>query len=294
MPELPEVETIVRSLRNIVNPSNEDFDSLATRPGILARVVASVSILWERSLAHPTVQEFKNTLPGQKVQSVGRRGKYLVIQFEHQVMLIHLRMSGDIRVEKTSINAPQKHDRMVLRFTDGWQMVFNDPRKFGRIWLVDQIEEITSNLGVEPLSDELTGEGFIQKLHATSRRIKQLLLDQSIVAGLGNIYTDEALFLASIHPLTSAREITALQAESLLRSIHYVLEEGIRRNGASIDWVYRGGDFQNHFNVYQRTGEPCKVCGTKIERIVVGQRGTHYCPRCQPYSVTYAGDPIIK
>ena len=294
MPELPEVETIVRSLRNLVDHSYSDVESLTTRPGILGQVVASVLVLWERSLAQPTVQEFEKILPGQKVQSVARRGKYLVIQFEHQVMLIHLRMSGDIRVEKTSINAPQKHDRLVLRFTDGWQMVFNDPRKFGRIWLVDQIEEITSNLGMEPLSDELTGESLIQKLHATSRRIKPLLLDQSIVAGLGNIYTDEALFLASIHPITPAREITALQAESLLRSIRNVLEEGIRRNGASIDWVYRGGDFQNHFNVYQRTGEPCKVCGTKIERIVVAQRGTHYCPHCQPYSMTSTGDLNIK
>ena len=294
MPELPEVETIVRSLRNLIDPSNEDVESLTTRPGILGRAVASVSVLWERSLAQPTVQEFENILPGQKVQSVGRRGKYLVIQFEHQVMLIHLRMSGDIRVEKTLASAPKKHDRMILRFIDGWQMVFNDPRKFGRIWLVNQIEEITSTLGVEPLSDELTGEGLVQKLHATSRRIKPLLLDQSVVAGLGNIYTDEALFLASIHPLTPAREITALQAESLLRSIRYVLEEGIRRNGASIDWVYRGGDFQNHFNVYQRTGEPCKVCGTKIERIVVGQRGTHYCPHCQPYPVTPASDQNIE
>jgi len=294
MPELPEVETIARSLRNLIDPSNEDFESKTNRPGILGRVVDSVLILWQKSLAQPAVQDFENILPGQIVQSVSRRGKYLVIQFDRQVMLIHLRMSGDIRVVKTSASTPQKHDRMVLKFTDGWQMVFNDPRKFGRIWLVDQIEEITSKLGVEPLSDELTGEGLIKKLHATSRRIKPLLLDQSVVAGLGNIYTDEALFLASIHPLTPAREITALQAESLLRSIRYVLEEGIRRNGASIDWVYRGGDFQNHFNVYQRTGEPCKVCGTKIERIVVGQRGTHYCPHCQPYSMTSAGDRSIK
>ena len=210
-------------------------------------------------------------------------------------MLIHLRMSGDIRVEKTSTNAPQKHDRMVLRFTDGWQMVFNDPRKFGRIWLVDQIEEITSNLGVEPLSDELTGEGLYSKTacHLAGGSNRCCLIKASW-RGWGISTRMKPCSWRRFTHLTPAREITALQAESLLRSIRFVLEEGIRRNGASIDWVYRGGDFQNHFNVYQRTGEPCKVCGTKIERIVVGQRGTHYCPHCQPYSMTSAGDQNIK
>lgn len=289
MPELPEVETIARSLQNNADRSNEN-DALSTRPGILGRVVSSVSILWERSLAQPSVSEFESILPGKKIQTVGRRGKYLVIQFDNKMMLIHLRMSGDIRVEKTSNSILQKHDRMVMKFLDGWQLVFTDPRKFGRIWLVDQIDEITSRLGMEPLSEELTGDLLIQKLHSTTRRIKPLLLDQSVVAGLGNIYTDEALFLASIHPLTPAREISPLQVESLLRSIRFVLAEGIRRNGASIDWVYRGGDFQNHFNVYQRTGEPCRVCGARIERIVVGQRGTHYCPHCQSIPVSPNGN----
>ena len=174
MPELPEVETIVRSLRNLVDPLNEDLESLTSRPGIIGRVIASVSILWAKSLAQPTLEEFEKLLPGQKVQSVSRRGKYIVIQFERQVMLIHLRMSGDIRVEKSATSVVQKHDRMVMRFADGWQLVFNDPRKFGRIWLVDEIEEITSALGVEPLSEEWTGDVLFQKLHSTSRRIKPL------------------------------------------------------------------------------------------------------------------------
>jgi formamidopyrimidine-DNA glycosylase len=113
------------------------------------------------------------------------------------------------------------------------------------------------------------------------RQIKPLLLDQSFLAGLGNIYADESLNLARIHPLQRADRLTKAEARRLLASIRSVLAEGIRRNGASIDWVYRGGDFQNHFRVYQRTGQPCPRCGTPVERIVVGQRGTHFCPHCQ-------------
>ncbi len=281
MPELPEVETIVRSLRNPVAQPGEVRDSLAARAGIVGRVVSSTSLFWEKSLARPSLEEFQQGIAGQMVTAVGRRGKFIVIQFEKRVLLIHLRMSGDIRVEVTAGSELRKHDRLVLHFADGWQMVFQDPRKFGRVWLVDRIDEVTGALGYEPLSEELTGAVLLDRLQSTSRRIKTLLLDQTMIAGLGNIYTDEALFLSAIHPLTPAREITAIQAESLLRSIRVVLEEGIRRNGASIDWVYRGGDFQNHFKVYQRTGEPCSVCGAKIERIVVGQRGTHFCPNCQ-------------
>lgn len=284
MPELPEVETIARLLRNPVTPELSVNETLITRPGIVGRVIHSVSIYWSRSLATPSTQEFENVLPGQRVMAVGRRGKFLVIQLEDWLLLIHLRMSGDIRVEPINVT-PGKHDRMVLLFTDGWQMVFNDPRKFGRMWLVKSMDEVTGRLGVEPLDETTTGALLYQKLQSTSRRIKPVLLDQQIISGLGNIYTDEALFLSGIHPLTPARELTPLQAESLIRSIRLVLKEGIERNGASIDWVYRGGEFQNHFKVYQQTGKPCQVCGTPIKKIVVGQRGTHFCPDCQRLNV---------
>jgi len=282
LPELPEVETIARSLRNPVRLPFENSGSIQARPGIVGRVVSSVELLWQRSLVIPTIGQFDSTLKGQTVISVSRRGKYLVIQFDDFWMFIHLRMSGDIRVEPVRVDGGEKHDRLAIRFIDDVQIVFNDPRKFGRVWLVKDPAEVTGSLGYEPFSDLLTGESFHFMLHSTSRRIKPLLLDQKCIAGLGNIYTDEALFLASLHPLTPCSAITELQAECLLRSIRWVLEEGIRCNGASIDWVYRGGDFQNYFRVYQRTGEPCSVCGTKIERIVVGQRGTHFCPQCQP------------
>lgn len=283
MPELPEVETIARSLRNPVAFQEDVSEQLNARPGIVGRVISSVDVYWARSLATPSSDEFVRMLPGQKVMGVGRRGKYLVIELTGMALLIHLRMSGDIRVEPADA-ATQLHDRVVIGFSDGWCLAFTDPRKFGRLWLVKDASEVTSRLGVEPLSADLTAEGLLAKLQATSQRIKPLLMDQSVIAGLGNIYTDEALFLSGIHPLTPANELSLAQVQALVVAIRHVLEEGIRRNGASIDWVYRGGDFQNYFNVYQQTGQPCPVCGTPIMRMVVAQRGTHFCPHCQPFA----------
>jgi formamidopyrimidine-DNA glycosylase len=137
------------------------------------------------------------------------------------------------------------------------------------------------SLGPEPLDETFTAQDLHRALHARQRQLKPLLLDQSFLAGLGNIYTDEALHLARLHPLTVSNSVSPEQSELLWRSIRQVLQEGILRNGASIDWVYRGGDYQHFFKVYQRTGNPCYNCGTPIERLVVGQRGTHYCPHCQ-------------
>jgi formamidopyrimidine-DNA glycosylase len=161
-------------------------------------------------------------------------------------------------------------------------MVFNDTRKFGRVWLLEDPEEVLGLLGPEPLGESLTSSIFYGMLHCRRRQLKPLLLDQTFLAGLGNIYTDEALHHARLHPLALSDRLSIEQADRLLYSIRNVLQEGIRRQGASIDWVYRGGDFQNYFRVYQRTGEPCPECGTAILRLVIGQRGTHFCPDCQP------------
>jgi formamidopyrimidine-DNA glycosylase len=277
MPELPEVETIVRALRQGGREG----------PPLPGRTIHSASLLWERSLAEPAPAEFSRRLPGQIVKDVGRRGKIVILQLDRDALLVHLRMSGDLRVEPGLDEQgrpvePRKHDRAVLAFDDGLHLAFNDPRKFGRLWLVDQPASILHNLGPEPLDPRLTVEEFHQRLTALHRQVKPLLLDQGFLAGLGNIYTDEALHAAKIHPLQPSDRITLEQASLLLASIRQALEEGIRRNGASIDWVYRGGDFQNSFRVYQRTGQPCPVCGTPVARMVVGQRGTHYCPTCQP------------
>jgi len=278
MPELPEVETIVRALRQ------------GGREGLPlpGRKIHSVRLLWERSLAEPAPADFYRRLPGQTIVDIKRRGKYIILQLDEDVLLFHLRMSGDLRVEP-GMNGqgqpvePRLHDRAVLTFEDGLHLAFNDPRKFGRIWLVGQPDTVLHDLGPEPLEADLTVEDFYRKLQGVHRQVKPLLLDQGFLAGLGNIYTDEALHVAKIHPLQSSDSLTQDQAGQLLLAIRQVLEEGIRRSGASIDWVYRGGDFQNSFQVYQRTGQPCPVCGTPVARIVVGQRGTHFCPTCQSY-----------
>ena len=170
---------------------------------------------------------------------------------------------------------------MSAVFEDGTRLAFNDTRKFGRVWLVVDPLIVLGDLGPEPLAEEFTPQEFHRMLQAYRRQLKPLLLDQTFIAGLGNIYTDEALHLAKIHPLTISNSLDVSQSRRLWSSIRQVLEEGIERQGASIDWVYRGGDFQNYFRVYQRTGDPCPVCGSPIQRILVGQRGTHFCEICQ-------------
>ena len=275
MPELPEVETIVRGLRDGVNGN----------PSILHFYIRDAQLLWDKSLAMPTKAEFLARMAGQNITSINRRAKFLVFQLSEEWLLIHLRMSGDLRFEMDWPESGEKllkHDRLVIRFANGHALVFNDPRKFGRLWLTQTPQDILGHLGFEPLDQSITGVVFYQKIHPSRKQIKPLLMDQALVAGLGNIYTDESLFKAQIHPCTPAGTLSPEQADRLLQSIRAVLNEGIKRNGASIDWVYRGGDFQNTFKVYQRNGQPCYRCGETIQRILVGQRGTHFCPHCQP------------
>lgn len=281
MPELPEVETIARSLRNPADLPWTEQVGMNTRPGIVGRSISSVQVLWERSIATPTPQEFQTCLVGQSVSGVERRGKFIVIKLSADDLLFHLRMSGDLRVEP--ITQPRlPHDRLEIHFADGMKLVFNDTRKFGRTWLVQDRNEVIQSLGPEPFDPALTGQVLYQRFHGSRRAIKSVLLDQSIIAGVGNIYSDEALFLAGVNPARPACDVSLPEADALLAGVRAVMEEGIRRNGASIDWVYRGGDFQNYFKVYQRTAEPCQKCGTPIERHVIGQRSSHFCPHCQP------------
>ena len=269
MPELPEVETITRSLRQ----------EKRTGFSVLGQTIEDVVILWKRTIAVPTVEEFKQRIKGQVIREVSRRGKYIVMSLSTDTLLFHLRMSGDLYQKSETESG--KHDRVIFILGNGQRLVFEDARKFGRIWLLSDPQEELGNLGPEPLSKALTPDQFYQMLKSKKRQLKPLLMNQSFLAGLGNIYTDESLFKAKLHPLTKANELNADQAAALLSAIRDTLLEGIRRNGASIDWVYRGGDFQNHFCVYGRKGKPCSICGTPIERIVVGQRGTHFCPTCQ-------------
>jgi len=272
MPELPEVETIRRVLRN----GTEEV------PSIVGREIVSVDLLWERTLAYPGVKDFRRRIIGQTILDVHRRGKHLILPLTSDTLLFHLRMSGDLMVED-SRKEVQKHVRLVLNLRGDIRLAFVNPRKFGRVWLLEEPNKILGALGPEPFDPDLTEERFSQMLQVRKRMLKPLLMDQHFIAGLGNIYTDEALFDAGLHPKRLANGLSRLEAARLLGSIRKVLLEGIRRNGASIDWMYRGGGFQQVLRVYQRTGKPCVRCGTPIERMVLGQRGTHFCPRCQPY-----------
>jgi formamidopyrimidine-DNA glycosylase len=270
MPELPEVETIARELR----------EGGKRGPSVVGQTIAGVTVRWPRHIATPSPREFKRRLPGQTIESVARRGKYLVFNLTRDVLLIHLKMSGDLSVVNSA--APKdKHAHTVFHFADGHSLRFSDTRKFGKVFLVRRAEEITGKLGPEPLERGFTAKKLGGMLAAKRRQLKPLLLDQAFIAGLGNIYTDEALHLAKLHPLRRSDSLGKEEVRALRRGIHRALRTGLRHDGASIDWVYRGGGFQNYFRVYDRAGKPCFRCGAPIRRIVVGQRGTYFCPKCQ-------------
>ena len=264
MPELPEVETIARGLR----------------PALVGATILDADVRWARTIASPSARKFKEQIRGQKILEVGRRAKFLDLRLSTFDLFVHLRMSGDLFIKEGN-DPPEKHDRLRLFLSGDKILIFRDTRKFGRAWLTDDPETVVGKLGPEPLSDEFTPGWLYDNLRRHHRRLKPLLLDQAFLAGLGNIYTDESLHRARLHPLAASDSVKRKQAERLWEAIRAVLSEGIRRNGASIDWVYRGGEFQNYFRVYDREGKPCPVCGTKIQRLVVGQRCAHVCPKCQ-------------
>ena len=264
MPELPEVETFARALA----------------PELIGKTILSADLRWARTLAIPSPRKFRAQIQGQKITGISRRAKYLIIQLKDYNLIIHLRMSGDLIIRGSKIK-PETHDRLLLLLSNRKYLAFNDTRKFGRVWLTSQPEEILGKLGPEPLEQGFTAQRLFEDLHKHRRRLKPLLLDQTFIAGLGNIYTDECLHIAKLHPLTLSNTVTEKQAADLHKAIRAVLKEGIKRNGASIDWAYRGGDFQHYFRVYDRKGKPCKVCKTKIIKLSIGQRGTHICPNCQ-------------
>jgi formamidopyrimidine-DNA glycosylase len=270
MPELPEVESIVQRLR-------EGKEAIP----LIGRKVTHVSLRWPRHIVQPSVSTFRKRIKERVIKVIRRRGKYIVFELDEGNLLIHLRMSGDLSM------APDEKPRVLYEHTifyldKPWQLRFSDARKFGLIYYLKDPGTILNRLGPEPLDPAFTADLLAQMCKEHHRMLKPLLLDQSFLAGLGNIYTDEALHYARLHPRIPSDSLSMNQVEQLWHGIQETLREGLRQNGASIDWVYRGGNFQNHFRVYQRTGEPCPICSTPIERIVVGQRGTHFCPNCQP------------
>jgi formamidopyrimidine-DNA glycosylase len=271
MPELPEVETFRRHL----------LQGVDSAPSILGKKILNAELLWEGTLASPAPTEFLSRIQGQYITGVGRRGKNLLIHLSRDTLIIHLRMSGELIVERKTAEKG-KHYRLILNFDDKYRLAFNNIRKFGRIWLTEMPDVQLENLGPEPLSEDFTPELLYQLLQAKNQGLKYFLLDQGNIAGLGNIYTDEILHRAKLHPTQKTDSLCLQQAELLCKSIQDVLREGITNQGTSIDWMYRGGDYQKYLSVYNLEGEPCPTCSTPIVRIKIAQRSTYYCPACQP------------
>jgi formamidopyrimidine-DNA glycosylase len=270
MPELPEVETIVKQLRS-------GSDAV---PSIVGQRIEGVRLRWPRHIVKPSVSTFRRQIRGRTVQDVRRRGKLILIPLDGRTLAIHLMMSGNLRLADSK-SSRGKFDHTVFNFDSGWQLRFSDSRKFGRVFLLKDSDELLGKLGPEPLEDSFSPSTLAQILSDHRRAIKPLLLDQTAIAGLGNIYTDEALHRAKIHPLRHSDSLDAKEVHALWAGIRGALQSGLDHNGASIDWVYRGGEFQNYFRAYGREGESCSECGTEIVRTVVGQRGTYFCPTCQ-------------
>ena len=270
MPELPEVETVARGLSQVM----------------VGRTFTGVTVRWPRTIARPAVDQFARRIVGRQVLAVGRRGKYVRMTLDEGYLLIHLKMSGRLRVASAD-QVPDKHVHTVFDLDNGEQLWFRDVRKFGRVYLVDQPEEVTGALGPEPLEDAFTLADFRTRLSRRSGRLKSLLLNQEFLAGLGNIYADEALFAARLHPLRRADSLTADEQRWLYEAIRAVLSRAVANRGTTLDdqgytdAEGRAGGYQDQIAVYGRTGAPCLVCQTPIERIVVGGRSTHFCPRCQ-------------
>jgi len=272
MPELPEVETVRTSLEpKLVGRRFEDveiLDSRLTRPTEPAEVAAE--------------------LTGERVAAVGRRGKYLIVRFESGlVLLIHLRMTGTLTHSHNGA-VTASHVRAVVRLDDGSDVIYRDVRRFGT-WLVLRADEVESylaaRLGLEPLERGFSASELAERLARRRAPIKAALLDQRTLAGVGNIYADEALWRAQIDPRRAAGELDARETRAVHRGIRRALEAGIARQGATLR-DYRtpdgvAGAMQHEFKVYGRGGEPCPRCGTPIEKTRVGGRGTWFCPGCQ-------------
>ena len=274
MPELPEVETYIRDLA----------------PELVGRRVLGAQVNWSRTIASPDAEHFPGLIAGQRFVTFGRRGKYMLLGLaDGMTLVVHLRMTGHLRVEPADATIDQ-HTHVVMSLDDGRLLLFQDTRKFGRIWLVPDVAPVLAHLGPEPLEDEFTVAGLVGRLSKRTASIKALLLDQGIVAGVGNIYADEALFRARIHPARAAGTLSGGETAALHAAIRDVLSDGIAKAGSSLgksglqNYVRPGGalgGFQDEFKVFRRTGLPCPVCGAPVERIVLAQRSTHFCPQCQ-------------
>jgi formamidopyrimidine-DNA glycosylase len=272
MPELPEVEHAARGLGEQI---------------VGRRIVAVTKLDWERMVETPAVERFLQLLQGREVLAAGRRAKWILLTLdEGWTLALHLRMSGAITVHGPEAQ-PDVYTHLVLLLDDGRQVFFHDTRKFGRARLLDAdgLAALDAAHGLEPLSDAFTPAALAERLRKRRARLKPLLLDQRVIAGIGNIYADEALWLAQLHPLRVSDSLNDGEIARLHSGIRLALLQGLEHGGSTLrdyrDSYGQSGANQEHFNVYDQAGTPCPRCGTTIARTVIGQRGTHLCPFCQ-------------
>jgi formamidopyrimidine-DNA glycosylase len=275
MPELPEVETMVRDLR----------------PDVVGHKIIDATVRWKRTIATPSATEFVRQMRGYTITALTRRGKHLIFHLRTRrqkklvtkYLLVHLRMTGGFRIDPHAVTR-DKHMHVYFRLDDGRELRFRDTRKFGRMWLVDDPMQVVGKLGPEPL--EISSREFHRLFETRRGNLKPLLLNQTFIAGIGNIYADESLWYARLHPLRRAESLTRAERGRLYRAIRQVLTRSIAVGGTSIDGMYKrvngmSGRFVDSLRVFDQEERPCRRCGTPIQKTVVGQRGTHFCPTCQ-------------
>ena len=281
MPELPEVESVRRGLNELV----------------VGETVEKVEVRWPRIIGSPSHNQFSRQLIGQTIEKVDRRGKFLLFYFTEDVMISHLRMEGKYALVEPEENGQLpirgKHTHVIFYFESGKKLLYNDVRKFGRMHLVPKGEEFKHTslmkLGPEPIAKDFILEDMQEFLTRRTKAIKGVLLDQEIVVGIGNIYADEILHRAQIHPITPANTLTEDEEIRLHETIIQVMDEAVQSGGTTIRSYANAfgdvGNFQDKLQVYGRDGEKCLTCSTEIQKTKVAGRGTHYCPVCQALKV---------
>lgn len=272
MPELPEVETVRRGLLDKV----------------LNRVIKGIRVNYPKIIEYPSISLFKKEIVGQKINDISRYGKWLIFVLDDFYLLSHLRMEGKYFI-KSSKDVDLKHEHVIFELDDKTELRYMDVRKFGKMHLIpkDKIKEIgpLKELGLEPWDENLTLEYLQDKFSKKRLPIKSVLLDQSIIVGIGNIYADEILFLAKINPYTRAMDLNDDSIKNIIKYTRIVLEEAIKAGGttirsySSVNGIH--GMFQQNLNVHSRSGKACPVCGSEVIKVKIGGRGTYYCNKCQ-------------
>ncbi len=274
MPELPEVQTVVTGLNKLLR----------------GKKIVNTHIYDDMVIGYPEKAEFIKLSKDKKIKSLSRRGKYIIINLNNNKLklVVHLRMSGKLLYKKRN-DEKDKHTHVIFEFADDTDLRFNNIRKFGRLYIItdDEIGEAgnLANLGIEPLSDEFTLDKFKEMLKDRKGMIKPLIMKQEFIAGIGNIYADEALFIANIRPDRKANTLNDKEIIDLYNAIRDILRKGIKMGGTSVsDYVNalgKSGKFQHELNVYKKDGEKCEKCGAQIEKKKVSGRTARFCPNCQ-------------